>query len=329
VTTGAITILRSCDRDEIAQLLERDQFFWVDVAAPEAPPPEELAEIFGLSPAATRALLDFEPGGPPSRRLHVDAGGVVFAFWCVGRPDAELDAGGGEALAIFRVNVLLHGEFILTMRERAYDLTGRVGEIPLGRSEGYAVYVVLDAIMGTLVEALAAIESRIGSFEEGAVNSSLREHIDDRDKVRNLRSRITTLRLRAGQQGALFQRVAEEVEQIETLESERHDYTRRIQGQLDRTVSRIDATSDALTNALQVKLNETTYNLTLVAAIFLPLTLIVGFFGMNFKWMTDHIESAAAFWLLGVGGMVVPLLAILLLIYLPRRQRRSRTTTGI
>ena len=78
-----------------------------------------------------------------------------------------------------------------------------------------------------------------------------------------------------------------------------------------------------------MKLNETTYNLTLVAAIFLPLTLIVGFFGMNFDWMVRHIDSAAAFWGLGVGGMVVPLLAILLLIYGPRRQRRSSTTTGI
>jgi magnesium transporter len=329
VGTAPIRILRTSDRSQVAQLLERDEFFWVDLAVAEAPQPEELAEIFGLSRAATEALTDFELGGPPSRRLHVDADGVVFPFWCVGRPDSELDAGGGTALGIFRVNVLLHGEFIATMRERPFDLTARVGDIPPGRSEGYAVYVVLDAITGTLVEALAAIEYRIGSFEEGAVDSSLREHMDDKEKVRNLRSRITTLRLRAGQSAALFQRVAEEVELIETLETERGDYTRRVQGQLDRTVSRIDATSDALTNALQVKLNETTYNLTLVASIFLPLTLIVGFFGMNFDWMVSHIDSAGAFWALGVGGMIVPLLAILLLVYFPRRQRRSSTTTGI
>ena len=209
-----ITILRAGDMDRIEQLLGQDEFFWADLTLEDAPPAEELAKIFGLSSPAARALTEFEPGGPPSRRLHVDADGVVFAFWCVGRPDPELDSGGGEALGIFRVNVLLHGEFILTMCERPFDLNARVGEIPPGRSEGYTVYVVLDAITGTLVEALAAIERRIGSFEEGAVDSGLREHIDDREKVRNLRSRITTLRLRAGQAGAVFERVGEEVELI-------------------------------------------------------------------------------------------------------------------
>jgi magnesium transporter len=94
-------------------------------------------------------------------------------------------------------------------------------------------------------------------------------------------------------------------------------------------VTRVDAASQALSNALQVKINETSYRLTVVATIFLPLTLIVGFFGMNFDWMVREIDSAGAFWALGVGGMVVPLLVILLLVYGPRRQRRSSTTTGI
>jgi Mg2+ and Co2+ transporter CorA len=51
-----------------------------------------------------------------------------------------------------------------------------------------------------------------------------------------------------------------------------------------------------------------------VATIFLPLTLIVGFFGMNFGWMVDRIDSAPAFWLLGLGLMVLALVAILVLI---------------
>ena len=44
-------------------------------------------------------------------------------------------------------------------------------------------------------------------------------------------------------------------------------------------MDRIDAASGALSNLLQVKLNETTYRLTVVATVFLPLTFITGFFG--------------------------------------------------
>ena len=45
--------------------------------------------------------------------------------------------------------------------------------------------------------------------------------------------------------------------------------------------------------------------LTLVATIFLPLTVSTAFFGMNFGWMTDRLGSASAFLVLGV---VVPAL---------------------
>jgi magnesium transporter len=42
-----------------------------------------------------------------------------------------------------------------------------------------------------------------------------------------------------------------------------------------------------------------------VATIFLPLTFITGFFGMNFGWMVRNVDTALAFWALGVGSLVV------------------------
>jgi magnesium transporter len=44
-----------------------------------------------------------------------------------------------------------------------------------------------------------------------------------------------------------------------------------------------------------VRQNDTTKQLTLVATIFLPLSFIVGFFGMNFGWLVGHITSGWVF----------------------------------
>ena len=129
-----------------------------------------------------------------------------------------------------------------------------------------------------------------------------------------MRAALTTLRLRVGPERSLFERVSEEIEHVSGLEPDPHQYFERILTQLDRAVDRIDAASAALTNALQVKLNETSYRLTVVATVFLPLTFITGFFGMNFGWMVEHVDSGAAFWLLGVGSIVGLLVALVVLV---------------
>jgi magnesium transporter len=58
--------------------------------------------------------------------------------------------------------------------------------------------------------------------------------------------------------------------------------------------------------------------LTLVSMIFLPLTLITGFLGMNFGWMTQMIGSADAFVLLRV---ILPTLCVTLTVVWLRRRR--------
>ena len=60
-------------------------------------------------------------------------------------------------------------------------------------------------------------------------------------------------------------------------------------------------------NDIAVRQNETSKQLTVIATVFLPLTFITGFFGMNFKWLTDHIDSLLVFIIYGVGSLVVSL----------------------
>jgi hypothetical protein len=64
----------------------------------------------------------------------------------------------------------------------------------------------------------------------------------------------------------------------------------------------------SLGDALDQQSVSVTERLTLVNTIFLPLTLVASFFGMNFAWMTDRITGVSSFVLL---GMVTPVLLAL------------------
>jgi magnesium transporter len=135
--------------------------------------------------------------------------------------------------------------------------------------------------------------------------------------LREINSQLSGMRRRLGPQRGIFERISEEIGRIAGLEADSEQYFERIYAQLNRVIEGIDAAGDALTKLIDLRLNETIYWLTVVATIFLPLTFVTGFFGMNFKWMVDQIETPLAFVLLGIGA---PLLGAALTVLAVRRR---------
>jgi magnesium transporter len=62
--------------------------------------------------------------------------------------------------------------------------------------------------------------------------------------------------------------------------------------------------------------------LAIVSVIFLPLSFITGFFGMNFTFLTNRLETRDEFWLLAVGLQLVVLLGSLYVLHRTRIWRR-------
>jgi magnesium transporter len=122
------------------------------------------------------------------------------------------------------------------------------------------------------------------------------------------------MRRRLGPQRGIFERISEEISRIKGLQADSQQYFERIYSQLSRLVDGIDAASEGMAKLIDLRLNETIYWLTVVATVFLPLTFVTGFFGMNFGWMVARIDSFLAFLLLGIGACIVGAGATVLLV---------------
>ncbi len=306
-------------RRRIEALRRHRRYFWIDVSL-GVTGAAELGEALGIPEDAFHALLGFGDEIPSARKLFATEQLVVFAF------TSYLESGQDEDRSAYRlrpveVHVLVSRDYVLTLHEDRFSLPAMLAPyVPEGRSEQYVVFAIVDAMVASAFDALNEVEVRLDDL--AAVSTNLRGGRLRIATLRSISSRLSRMRRRVGPQRGLFERIGVALGGDDFGDPEDEHYFDRLSEQVNRLVDAIDAAADALAKVIDLRLNETTYWLTMVATIFLPLTFLTGFFGMNFAWMVEQIDTQLAFWLLGIGSLAVGVALILLLIV-----RRSAVQT--
>ena len=95
-----------------------------------------------------------------------------------------------------------------------------------------------------------------------------------------------------------------------------HQKSLELLEQIESDMSSLHSASDFYFSAQNHKLNEIMKTLTVVSAIFIPLTFIVGVYGMNFKYMPE-LEYENGYYIV-VGIMFIMVLGMLF--YFKKRQ---------
>ncbi len=100
-------------------------------------------------------------------------------------------------------------------------------------------------------------------------------------------------------------------------------YMNDVQDHLLKVVSDVHRFREILSNAMELhlsstsaRLNQTLSQLTIIASLFLPLTFLSGFFGMNFGWLVDHIGS---FWTFAAAVAAMAITVLIQLVIFRRR----------
>jgi magnesium transporter len=288
--------LDAAERERVAALRAEARFFWLDVSLSETSR-EDLVDALGISERALGALRSTRDRYA-SRAFYADGESVVFALRCYVElaPEEEHDA--GYRLRPMDVQVLVTSDYMLTLHDERVSLPAALApDLPSGRSRPYVVYAVLEAMLATTSDALDEVELRLDKLVAAWTNGD--GGSVPRATLRQAGARLATMRRWVRNEQATFERVGIETEALRDFGPAEAPYFDQLEDQVDRLLTSIDAAANAMGMVLDLQLNERAYVVSVVATIFVPLTFITGFFGMNFGWMVDHVDSPVAFWLLG------------------------------
>jgi len=203
---------------------------------------------------------------------------------------------GGWRLSTEQVTIFLGDGFVITFQEKPGDVFDPVRarlRNPLGqmRRQGadYLCYALLDAVIDSffpllevLGEKLEALEDRVvmdpHSAGMGEIHILKRELLNLRAAVLPLRDLVSTLQREASPHFS---------EHTRLYLRDCHDHAVQL-NEMIQTYREIAAgLVDILLSSQANRTNEVMRVLTLIATIFIPLTFIVGVYGMNFEWMPE------------------------------------------
>ena len=281
-------VLDTFDVAAIRALHEREEFYWLDLYAPTDEELDELGELLDIPKLALQDTKEF------GERPKIDDYGprVLIVFY------------GAHEDAIVEVHVHVSGNEVVTVRRadcaHLWDARRQAAGATTG-TEQHVVYKVLDSLAESLRALVNRYAEEVQHLEDAAFE---RPTTAERRRMSELRTKLFRLQQIVVPQRDMLARGGDLLEAVPGLERDvaRHPF-RDVHDDLVLTANQIDYLRELLAETVNVLLNQMAGRLTVVATFFLPLTFATGFFGMNFGWMVGHIDSAATFFLLGVGSM--------------------------
>jgi magnesium transporter len=299
-------------------------FVWLGLFEPGEQELAQVRETFGLHELAVEDALTLH-----RHPKLVTYDGVQLVVMRTARYDDEK-----EEVDFGEISVFVAPTFVITVRQGvATDLTGvrqRLEERPelLAAGSSSVLWSVLDAVVDTYAPVVLEVERDVDDIEATVFSGA----IAPTERIYSLRGEATGFYRAVHPLLAVVAAVERSApKKLRPYMRDVHDHLIRVdegiadQRELLRQVLEANmAVISVEQTRVSVQQNRTMQQLTILATIFLPLTFITGFFGQNFGWLVDHIKSFPAFFLYGIGGLVVPLV----LLFWWMRARMPHVDTG-
>jgi magnesium transporter len=288
------------DAAEVARAADAGEPFWLDIPESHFDPDGPAGQAVGIS--ADRLTRLHRRGRRAGAIVEHGHAGFVFAG-ALRTPD------GGVA----RVDTMVFAgeKQLVTLRDMPCPPLDELRAAVQAGSREVDALLVLDVLTQSLLDVTEEIQDEVDGVENrilepGATADAML------DRLRSLRQGLTTLLRNARSQRLLIVGASDELAGTPGVHGQTQRRVRDLGSHLALATEAAESTREAIGEALDISLSITSNRLgaaaerlSIIATIVLPATVVSGFFGMNFTWMTDRMTSFWTFAVYGIGGVLL------------------------
>lgn len=304
------------DVNKLFPLDNLSKIHWIDIDGyPSRETIEKLGEELGLHPLVIEGISTLDER--PTIEDYTNILYIVLNAFSIDEKSIEFDKE--------QISILLGKNYVVSIQEKGENIFEKIKErIEQGRGRirkmgsDYLAYTLIDIIIDNYFRLLEIIGEKIEYLEEELVinptSSTLQTIHELKRELIFLRKSVWPLR--------------EVINNLDRRESElisdslglylrdAYDHTIQVIDYVETFRDMVSGMLDIYLSSLNNRMSEVMKLLTIISTIFIPLTFIVGLYGMNFKYMPE-LE-----WVYGypLTWLVMIITCVIMIFYFKRRK---------
>jgi magnesium transporter len=302
--------------DECLPLKDAPTVTWINIdGLHQVEVLERIGDCFGLHPLVLEDILNTD-----QRPKLEDFDNYVLVVLKMFRYDDQ----SGE-MEVEQISLILGPNYVVSfqeksgdvfdpIRERIRDSKGRIRTI----GADYLAYALIDALVDHYFVVLEQVGEKVEFLEEELVTNPTSETLQTIHNLKRdmifLRKSVWPLRevigaLERGEPSLIGESIVVYLRDV-------YDHTIQVIDMIETFRDMISGMLDIYLSSISNKMNEVMKVLTIIATIFIPLTLIAGIYGMNFHYMPELGWR----WGYPLVWLVMLVIGALMLVYFRRRR---------
>ncbi|SCL94692.1 MULTISPECIES: magnesium/cobalt transporter CorA [Tissierellales] len=244
----------------------------------------KISDVFNIHPLVTKNILN------NNQRAKIEE--YEDFLYIV----AKMIYYSGDELVLEHIRFILGKNYVISFGETKGDVFDDIRDKI--RNEGtqirkfgadYLMYSLLDAIVDGYLDVLEVLDEKIDTLEEQVIMNNSQERLYKIRKIKKILLNISKYIWPLREVTSLMGKESNQLIQPST-----EPYIRDVYEHIAQAIETTETYREILTGLMELYVSNTSYKLneimkvlTIISTIFIPLTFIVGVYGMNFRYMPE------------------------------------------